>query len=289
MAAIKSKDVQDNDERYQALSHYLAMRLSMNKFAKVRSELDESQELQLQKVLNNSLKLHKAVLSSSEASQVHLSNSQTSAVFLELVQRFPSRSDFEATLAENKLTEISLKQALQLENLSQKTLEFAAKDIEHFSESDAYHYYQHQADKFKQPERRRASHILITINPEFAENTKEAALKRIQDLLEVAQIHNFADLARRHSECPTAMHGGELGLVEAKTLHPELDAILFKMSPNSLSEVIESEAGFHLLMCQSVEVQHLVPFEQAKPKIIEQHTQLRQKRKQKAWIASLLG
>lgn len=288
MAAMKSRDVQDHDERYQALSHYLAMKLSLETFAKVRSELNEEQETQLQRLLENTMKLHKAVLSSREAGNVNLASIESAEAYLELARRFNNQSDFKATLAENKLTEKTIKQALHLELLSQAILEFASQDIEDFSDDDAYEYYQENSEKFKQPERRRASHILITINADFEENTQEAALQRVQALAKQVKVDNFAALAERHSECPTAMHGGELGLVEANTLHPELDVVLFKMEPNSLSGVIETEAGFHLLMCQSIEPQHTISFKQAKPKIIEQHIKMRRKRKQKAWIASLL-
>ena len=40
----------------------------------------------------------------------------------------------------------------------------------------------------------------------------------------------FADLASRHSECPTALEGGRLGEVVPGQLFPSLDAALFALA-----------------------------------------------------------
>lgn len=52
------------------------------------------------------------------------------------------------------------------------------------------------------------SQILITVNDEYAENTRENALKRIHDIYSKARSKSFAKLAQRHSECPSAMNQG---------------------------------------------------------------------------------
>ena len=61
------------------------------------------------------------------------------------------------------------------------------------------------------PERRRARHVLVTINEEFAENRREAALARIRQAENELRTQSFEHVAQRYSECPTAVNGGLLG------------------------------------------------------------------------------
>ena len=63
--------------------------------------------------------------------------------------------------------------------------------------------------------------------------------------------YKFAELALKHSECPTALQGGVLGIVPRGKLYPELDAVLFSIKAGEVSEIVESEIGFHLRFVQA--------------------------------------
>ncbi|MDD5462304.1 MAG: peptidylprolyl isomerase [Methylococcales bacterium] len=60
------------------------------------------------------------------------------------------------------------------------------------------------------------------------------------------------ELALKHSECPTALQGGVSGIVPRGKLCPELDAALFSIKAGEISEIVESEIGFHLVLCQQI-------------------------------------
>jgi len=59
--------------------------------------------------------------------------------------------------------------------------------------------------------------------------------------------HKCEDLALKHSECPTALQGGMLGVFARGTLYSEIDETLFAMKKNDISGIVETEIGFHLL------------------------------------------
>ena len=94
----------------------------------------------------------------------------------------------------------------------------AARHIQ-VDEIDLRLYYELHRGCFTSPERRTARHILITLNDRFEENRRDRVLARMQRLRErlggrpSAVARHFPDLARRHSECPTALEGGRLGEV----------------------------------------------------------------------------
>ena len=157
------------------------------------------------------------------------------------------------------------------------------------NEIDLRLFYEMHSDRFEIPEARRARHILISINPEFQENTRSAALARAEALTAKlrARRNRFSDLARRFSECPTAMEGGKLGEVRRGTLYPELDDALFNLAEGDISEIVESELGFHILLCEKIKAGRRTPFSKAAPRIREILEARRRRNCQKAFLAQL--
>ncbi len=59
---------------------------------------------------------------------------------------------------------------------------------------------------------------------------------------------NFGELAKKFSEdYGSAKQGGDLGWLDRGTSVPEFEAAVFRMKPGSLSRIVESEFGFHLI------------------------------------------
>jgi peptidyl-prolyl cis-trans isomerase C len=136
---------------------------------------------------------------------------------------------------------------------------------------------------------REACHLFISINPDYPENTRETAFSRMQELSTKLQKkpHKFAELALKHSECPTALQGGVLGLVPRGKLYPELDAVLFKIKAGEISEIVESEIGFHLVLCKQIQRAETLSLQKATPKIRQLMKERMRRTCQRAWLAGL--
>ena len=94
----------------------------------------------------------------------------------------------------------------------------------------------------------------------------------------------FETMVKKYSECPTAMEGGKLGELVEGTLYPELDAELFTMQEGEISDVIETEMGFHILLCEKINKSVTVPLSRARTRI-KQILQERQRNAcQRAWL-----
>jgi peptidyl-prolyl cis-trans isomerase C len=146
------------------------------------------------------------------------------------------------------------------------------------------------------PERRTARHILITVNDDYAENTRDAALARLEAIAGTLRgddadglIERFAGAARRHSECPSALEDGRLGTVSRGQLYPALDAALFQLGAGQLSGILESPVGLHLLLCEKIHPALALPFSQARPRIREALEQRRRRDTQRTWLKALQG
>ena len=90
-----------------------------------------------------------------------------------------------------------------------------------------------------------ASHILISTT---AELSKEDALEKIEQLkLKIVDAEDFSDLAKQHSDCPSASKGGHLGSFGRGAMVPTFDKAVFDLGVGEISEVVETEFGFHLI------------------------------------------
>ena len=203
--------------------------------------------------------------------------------------RYPDRASFINDLDNNGLDEAGLRQALRRELRFDSVMQKVASQAATVNELDVQLFYEMHHDRFESPEIRVASHILITINPDFVENTREAALARMETLIEklAGRGNRFHDFAKRYSECPTAMDGGKMGDVKRGQLYPELDAVLFGMQADEISPIIESEMGLHIMLCEKIKPGKRTPLAKAAPRIREILTARQQRNCQKAWLATV--
>ncbi|OUT60792.1 Foldase protein PrsA precursor [Stieleria bergensis] len=58
---------------------------------------------------------------------------------------------------------------------------------------------------------------------------------------------NFADLAKRYSECSTAVQGGSLGHFGPGQMSPEIDAVCMRGEPGGVYGPIQTAHGIHLV------------------------------------------
>jgi peptidyl-prolyl cis-trans isomerase SurA len=75
-------------------------------------------------------------------------------------------------------------------------------------------------------------------------------LKKLRD--RVVNGESFEAMARLYSEDPgSAKLGGDLGLHGRGELYAEFEAVAFKLKPGDISDIVETEAGYHII--QSIE------------------------------------
>lgn len=269
---------------------YHLLRGALQHFQKSIPELSDSQYQEARAVADKTFSLESRVLSTAEARDIIIPDAKLDAAIQEVAARYENQQAFVQDLKNNHLNEDILRNALYRELLFNAVMERAAANMPDISELDIKLFYQLHKDRFSKPEQRKAKHILITINPEFAENEQSAAYERIAAIQAKLQKSpsRFEALARKCSECPTAMEGGKLGEVVRGTLFPELDAELFKMKEGEVSGIIETEMGFHILVCEKIIKSVTLPLSRAKEQIEYLLKQRQKKTCQKKWLAKLL-
>lgn len=89
----------------------------------------------------------------------------------------------------------------------------------------------------------------IVIHAEIGREQKQAARQQLEELRKrILAGEDFATLAKQYSQDPgSAQDGGELGFFKKKELVPEYEAAALRLEPGGISNVIESQFGFHLI------------------------------------------
>lgn len=269
---------------------YQLIKLAWNNYQSAPEELDAEALAKVEQQAKLAQQIMTAVLASDEAQQEKVKEQEVEFVFEQLKEQFDSEESFDLSLEQQALTPDGLKQAIYQDLLCEKTIETQSQNYPHVTEPEAEDYYQKHRDRFFRPERRKVSHILITINDEYPENRREQALSRIEGIRKQLShnLKKFAKLAGKYSECPTSLNEGLVGEVSRGQLYPELDDVLFTMQPKTLSSVVESEVGFHLLLCHEIYPGGEMSKADAIKEIAKQLNQHRKKKCEKKWLSSLL-
>ncbi|OAI08485.1 nitrogen fixation protein NifM [Methylomonas methanica] len=272
-----------------SIEPYTLLRAALSLFQKAPAELEQLQLRQVEVQAKNEYEIEGRVLSSSEATGVVISDTELGRAYKEVRGRFEDEDAFLAALSANGLDVELLKAALYRQCKVDAVMDRVAARAPKVNEVEIGIFYHSHPEKFHKPETRQARHILISINPDYPDNTRDAAWRRINEILGTLKRkpHKFADLALKYSECPTAVQGGEVGTVAKGTLFPELDAVLFGLKEDAISDVVETEMGFHVIQCMKIVLAETMSLKKATPKI-QQIMQDRYRRNcQRTWLASL--
>jgi peptidyl-prolyl cis-trans isomerase D len=118
------------------------------------------------------------------------------------------------------------------------------------SDADIKSYYDQNTQRYKTDEQRRASHILVAVKKDASADVKAKAKAKAEGLL--AQLRknpaDMAKLAKANSDDPgSAEKGGDLDFFGRGMMVKSFDETAFKLKQGEISDLVESEFGFHII------------------------------------------
>lgn len=266
---------------------YLELKLSWELFHKGPDTLSDPERHRLSEVATRQDGIEQRILASPQATHVLVPAPTLQTRIGEIRKRYPDTDAYTQDLERIGLNEAELAKAVERDLRVEAVLDRVAAAEAPVSAIDAEIYYRLHPDAFDRPEARRLRHILLTYNsPQQAAEARRTLEKLRQT---ASSPEQFAAAALRHSQCPTALEGGLLGVVRRNQLYPELEAAAFSLAENSISAVLESEVGLHILRCDEILPSGLLPFAEVCQRIIDRLTDKRRQEAQKRWIKELLA
>lgn len=185
-------------------------------------------------------------------------------------KQFPSDADYVNELKRKNLNEETLRERLEKNLAVQQYVDKQFTSAVTVTDSDIISYYQGNMGLFTQPLQVRASHILIKTEPGWDESRKKDARRKADEILkDLKKGKDFASIAKEQSDGPTKMNGGDLGYLRTGQLEKQLETVVFDLKSGEMSDVVETDYGFHLFKVTDKKPATVLPFENVKEKIRE--------------------
>jgi peptidyl-prolyl cis-trans isomerase C len=162
------------------------------------------------------------------------------------------------------------------------------------SDAETYAFYTNHPTDFEQPETVHVRHILLlTIDPTthapLTADQIDAKRKQINDILKRLRAgEDFATLATQYSEDPGSKDkGGELPPFSHGEMVPQFEAAAFAMQTNTISDVVTTDYGFHIIKLLEISPAQKVDFAKVSDRIKDYLVQQKTAKLAPAYLADL--
>lgn len=138
------------------------------------------------------------------------------------------------------------------------------------SEDELRKSYEQNIARYTVAEERRASHILVKAAKDAPKAERDKAKAKAEGLLE--QIRKapatFADVAKKNSEDPgSAERGGDLDFFGRGAMTKPFEDATYSMKQGEISNVIETEFGYHIIRLDAVRGGEKKPFDSVRAEL----------------------
>lgn len=165
-----------------------------------------------------------------------------------LIESMGGRGNFEEQLKKQGVDEDKVRESMvegcKVELLVNKICE----GISDPSEADMKAHFEAHSSDYKKQDRVQAQHILV--KPDSKSNAdKETAKSKILEIRSAIEDGaNFGEQASIHSECPSGKQtNGSLGWFSPGMMVSEFDNAVFSMEVGQMSDIIETQFGYHII------------------------------------------
>lgn len=184
--------------------------------------------------------------------------------------RFANEQDFAKAIKDLDMDEKVLRDYTRRDLLISKFVESTIVPTIKVTEQEARAFYDQNPDKFTRSETVKASHILIGTEPNASAEDKKKAREKAEKLRkELAGGARFEELAKGNSSCPSSQQGGDLGFFGKGQMVPPFEQAAFALKPGEISDVVETQFGYHIIKLTDKKAAETVTFKEAQPRIEE--------------------
>src|SRR5262245_16751099 len=135
------------------------------------------------------------------------------------------------------------------------------------SDDELRQYYAQHKTEYSLPDRVKAQHILFKTQGKKPEEIAAIREKARGVLDRAKKGEDFAALAKQFSEDTSASNGGDLGSFTRGQMVPEFERVAFSLMPGSISDLVDTQFGIHIIKVNEKENARERPFDEVKETI----------------------
>ncbi len=194
----------------------------------------------------------------------------------QLAEQAGGRGALEAELIRSGLTYDEFRSTVVQADLVQSLVEAEGGGIHEIADQEVAAFYDDNPALFVAPGKIHTRHIMVLVDADASDVERTAARIRIESARRRALAgEDFAELAMEVSEGPNASRGGDLGFTGRGDMVAGFDDVVWSLEPGEISEVIESDLGYHLAKVEEIRDGRQLPIDEVRPLI---ETLMRQRR-----------
>jgi len=232
--------------------------------------LEPDQRTEMKKKVLDGLIDRELLIQESHKLGIKVSEAEINDQLAALKKRFPNEQEFNSRLVSMKMTEADLKAQFGQDMTLKKVIEQEVASKITISDEDTKTFYDGHPDLFKTQEMVRASHILIRVDPKAADADKVKAREKIAEIQKrIQKGEDFAALAKELSECPSSAKGGDLDFFQRGQMVGPFEEAAFSLKPGSVSDIVETQFGFHLIKVTEKKDAGTMPYAEIKDRITQ--------------------
>jgi peptidyl-prolyl cis-trans isomerase SurA len=163
--------------------------------------------------------------------------------------KLDSMEDLEKAAQAQGVSFEDFKDNLRTEIITQQVIQREVGSRINISKEEEQRFYEQHKSEMARPEAVQLSEILISTESAGDDQQKlDAAKAKAEDLLkQIRAGGDFAEIAKKESQDPSAAQAGDLGDFERGKLAKQLEDITFSMKKGDVSDVIRTKQGFVIL------------------------------------------
>jgi peptidyl-prolyl cis-trans isomerase C len=160
----------------------------------------------------------------------------------------PKGMTIEDLMKKNKITKEQMKEDLRFRIKISKLVMMQMSGKSKPADKEINEFYQKNRDKFKMPEAVHVRHILLAKAAGDDDKIKAEKKAKAEDLRsQLLAGANFAEMAKKSSDCPSKETGGDLGVFTRGQMVKQFENAAFSQEANAIGLVVETEYGFHII------------------------------------------
>ena len=184
----------------------------------------------------------KLLLDQAQRLDIPVTEKDIDAEVARVVQQVGGEENYKKALAAQGISEADFRKELEKGARVNMLVNQACAHVADPTEDEVTAFYEAHKAEYVEPHQVLCQHILV-------KGSNDAALDKIKEIREriVNDKADFAEEAKKHSDCPSGAQGGSLGWFGRGMMVPEFDKAAFEMKKGEVSGIVTTEFGYHII------------------------------------------
>ncbi len=219
---------------------YMSHGMTINE---VKQNLTKLEEKALEQAIGAKLLLDRA-----NELAIPVTGDQIDAEVKKVIEQVGGEENYKKALAAQGITEEAFKKELEKGARVNALVNQACAGVADPTEDEIEAFYKAHKAEYVVPHQVHCQHILVKSEEKDLPEAKSAAFEKIREIRErILNGGDFAEEAKKHSDCPSGQEGGSLGWFGRGMMVPEFDKCAFEMKKGEVSDIVTTQFGYHII------------------------------------------